>query len=503
MQKTASGDDQDALQSVLRLLATAVKADGIVLYTTAVPLGELLVTDSLPSGLVGKHTMPGRLLGLPEAAGTQEIISTEDLLLPSAITRMLGARPAFVCSMLVTVQDSKNYIFLWWKQHPGKEVNPVNTLRSAQALLEAFMAQSEDAGRLQRVEQQLDAILSNITLGLVFIDSLRGSRLNPIAANILHIAADTQETSQVAAAMQELRASCTVTVIDENDPTTGSARNNISIAEYWISHERGLALRVESHSVGAMTTPERFWVFTDVKPLWESSEKLRTANEQLYANVSQLAAEVERRVQAEAELLRYNVGLRQQNQKLEVAKLESDLLANQDPLTGLSNRRYFHRALNERIDANKVKRDRIAVLFIDLDKFKSVNDTLGHDRGDDLLRAVATTLVKSLRGEDLIARLGGDEFACATTFARELGIDPIIEMSKRVCRALQIPVPSPERTIFVCATIGIAFFPEDAGDAESLLGAADKAMYLGKRRGGNEAVFFGINEKRVHAHQDE
>jgi len=136
------------------------------------------------------------------------------------------------------------------------------------------------------------------------------------------------------------------------------------------------------------------------------------------------------------------------------------------------------------------KNGRVAVLYLDLDKFKAVNDTLGHERGDLLLRTVADTLTKVLRKDDLIARLGGDEFGCAMSLPADRDLSELTSLAMKLAQRLNIPVEGPGETIHVSASIGMAIYPDDAEDAVSLLRAADNAMYLGKRQGGNEVIVF-------------
>ena len=243
--------------------------------------------------------------------------------------------------------------------------------------------------------------------------------------------------------------------------------------------------------MGEANAPGRFWVFTDVKPLWDSSEKLKSANKVLQRNIGLLAEEMQRRMSAEEELRRYNMGLKEQNAELEIGKLQSDLLANQDAVTGLANGRRFRSVLEEVLAEARRDGDRVAVFFLDLDRFKSVNDICGHEQGDILLRRVGEILTASLRRDDVIARMGGDEFTCAVKVQGEEGYADLTATADRLCDALKIDVPAPGQTIQVSASIGIAVFPEDAEDSASLLRAADNAMYLAKRGGGRSLVFFG------------
>jgi diguanylate cyclase (GGDEF)-like protein len=128
-------------------------------------------------------------------------------------------------------------------------------------------------------------------------------------------------------------------------------------------------------------------------------------------------------------------------------------------------------------------------MFIDLDNFKTVNDTLGHDAGDSLLKDVASRLTGMLRDTDLVARLGGDEFVIATSHAEEPGPAGLRLLAERVRDTLQIEVPTQDKAIQVAATIGVAAAPEDGSTIEALLENADQAMYVGKRHGRNAVVF--------------
>lgn len=147
-----------------------------------------------------------------------------------------------------------------------------------------------------------------------------------------------------------------------------------------------------------------------------------------------------------------------------------------DALTGLANRRLFE----TRVDALLARGGRCAVLFIDLDGFKPVNDTHGHAVGDALLRAVAARLGTSTRHPDDAARLGGDEFALLVEL-RQDDADAAGFLARRVLKSLRAPVEINGRTIEVGGTIGIAIGPDAGTDAATLIHAADLAMYEGKR----------------------
>ncbi|WP_148051436.1 EAL domain-containing protein [Inmirania thermothiophila] len=155
-------------------------------------------------------------------------------------------------------------------------------------------------------------------------------------------------------------------------------------------------------------------------------------------------------------------------------------LAYHDPLTGLPNRALFVERLGEAI-ARPRGDSRIAVLFLDLDRFKNVNDTLGHDIGDLLLKAVAERLQGCVRGADLVARLGGDEFTVMLDGlrSRELAAG----VARKIGEVLNRPFVFIEREMYVSASIGIAIYPDDGRDVATLIKRADTAMFRAKEAG--------------------
>jgi diguanylate cyclase (GGDEF)-like protein len=175
-------------------------------------------------------------------------------------------------------------------------------------------------------------------------------------------------------------------------------------------------------------------------------------------------------------------------EELAEQKQRSDYLANHDLLTGLPNRRAFQEELKKRVGFAANSGQTLALLFVDLDRFKDVNDSLGHEAGDNLLQRVADTFGNAMRHDDYVARLGGDEFAVIVELPIEGAREVTSNVAERLRLELQIDVPASHGSIPVGATIGVALYPQDAVDAEGLLHAADQVMYVGKRRGRNRVV---------------
>ncbi|WP_173980046.1 bifunctional diguanylate cyclase/phosphodiesterase [Magnetospirillum sp. UT-4] len=172
-------------------------------------------------------------------------------------------------------------------------------------------------------------------------------------------------------------------------------------------------------------------------------------------------------------------------------------LAYHDALTGLPNRTLLMDRLEHGIAVARREAHRLAVLFLDLDRFKAVNDSLGHDAGDRLLREVAARIVASLRRTDTVARMGGDEFVVLLEPAGPA--DDIARTAEAVIAALDQPVDLGVESVRVTTSVGIAVFPETAEDAVSLLKQADTAMYAAKKGGRNTYRFFaaGMTEKTL------
>ena len=163
-------------------------------------------------------------------------------------------------------------------------------------------------------------------------------------------------------------------------------------------------------------------------------------------------------------------------------------LAQFDPLTGLPNRALLADRFSQMIVQAARRGSKLAVLFIDLDEFKAVNDTLGHAGGDGLLREVAVRLQCAVRTGDTVARISGDEFAIVLADLERPEDAALI--AQKIIDSFGTAVEVEGKEVFVTASVGIAAFPADGADAEALIGAADAAMYRAKQSGRNAYQFF-------------
>jgi PAS domain S-box/diguanylate cyclase (GGDEF) domain len=163
-------------------------------------------------------------------------------------------------------------------------------------------------------------------------------------------------------------------------------------------------------------------------------------------------------------------------------------LAHHDSLTSLPNRMLLRDRISQAISYGRRHNRLVAVLFLDLDRFKRINDSLGHDVGDRLLQVIAERLRKSVRDGDTVARLGGDEFAIALTDVAD--VDDVAKVAHKLLTAINQSIHLNGREYYATASIGISLFPHDGGDVETLLKNADTAMYEAKEAGRNDYRFF-------------
>jgi two-component system CheB/CheR fusion protein len=171
-----------------------------------------------------------------------------------------------------------------------------------------------------------------------------------------------------------------------------------------------------------------------------------------------------------------------------------EFLATHDELTGLPNRSLLMDRLKHAVSQAKRQKNRLAVVFIDLDNFKNINDTLGHDVGDELLRQASDRLQRCVRTSDTLARLGGDEFVAVLN---EVELEEINTVASRIVDFMGASFHIRDKNLFVSASIGISIYPGDGEDSVTLLKNADVAMYRSKDRGRNQYQFFAEEMKVV------
>jgi len=173
-----------------------------------------------------------------------------------------------------------------------------------------------------------------------------------------------------------------------------------------------------------------------------------------------------------------------------LAQQHLEKLAHYDSLTGLPNRALFSNRLNQLLMRSKSGGVQFALLFVDLDKFKQVNDGLGHEAGDIVLQTVAHRMTDIVRGSDTVTRLGGDEFVILLANIdnpRNAGI-----VADKIIQAVRQPIYVPDTECLIDASVGIAIYPQDGESSEDLLRNADQAMYSVKEAGRGDYKYFSV-----------
>ena len=203
-------------------------------------------------------------------------------------------------------------------------------------------------------------------------------------------------------------------------------------------------------------------------------DNLLNKTKELEITKDQLTKDITERIEAENEVKKQKTILHYQ--------------AHHDPLTGLPNRVLFSTRLKQGIQKAKQQQSGLALFFIDLDKFKEINDSLGHEVGDEVLKRVAEQLKISIRREDTLARLAGDEF---TIIMNDLNYpEDASILSRDILNILSEPIQVDEHILYISSSIGISLYPQDAEDAKDLLKYADTAMYRAKENGRNNYQFY-------------
>lgn len=193
---------------------------------------------------------------------------------------------------------------------------------------------------------------------------------------------------------------------------------------------------------------------------------------------------------AEQQLRQTAAELSRDNAELKLSEDRLRYLAYHDVLTGLGNRKYFHERLNQSLEWARSSSELVALMFLDLDGFKQVNDTLGHDTGDQLLKVVAQRLTNSLRSSDIISRLGGDEFTVILPGIPQA--EYAAKVAENILENLSQVFLLEGKNIFVTVSIGISLYPLDGDIEETLIKKADVAMYRAKQLGRNQHQFSNL-----------
>jgi len=217
----------------------------------------------------------------------------------------------------------------------------------------------------------------------------------------------------------------------------------------------------------------------------DTAEACLSAGADDFVPTEELSAQLIQRV------VNHSVERYRMTRHLQMSREQEKYLATHDPFTGLPNRQLFA----DRVEQALAYADRyeqwVGVLFMDLDRFKTINDTLGHAAGDELLRAVVERVALRVRRSDTAARYGGDEFVFLLLNIAHA--EDAARVARNIIRTVGKPYVVEDRTVSITPSVGIAVYPGDGSSAEELISNADMAMYRAKERGGNTYEFFAAN----------
>jgi diguanylate cyclase (GGDEF)-like protein/PAS domain S-box-containing protein len=330
---------------------------------------------------------------------------------------------------------------------------------------------------LERAVREQEAILNATSIGIAFVRDRKVARCNRRFEELFGYGAgeltgkETTLLSMSPEDFEQFRADTLPRLATGETVVTERRARRKDGSEFWCK-VTGRAVDPQMVEQGAI------WICDDI-------------SDQRAARESQEAS----RTQLERVIVERTAALQNMNQVLEaeigerkLAELRAQYLADHDALTNLPNRRLLEDRLTQALALSERNRKQTAVMFIDLDRFKAVNDSAGHAAGDAVLKEVSQRLAKQLRTGDTICRIGGDEFVVVLPqFTR---LSDIAHVSQKIIETVSMPVNFNDQDLSVSPSIGISIFPDDGRDAETLIRNADAAMYHAKETGRANYQFF-------------
>jgi diguanylate cyclase (GGDEF)-like protein/PAS domain S-box-containing protein len=344
----------------------------------------------------------------------------------------------------------------------AKAIDPANTHQGTVWIVEDITERRRRADEVARVLREHEALLSTTSVGIAFVKDRRFVRVNRRYEEMYRYDPGELDGQSVGAiypcAEDFARAEDIYSALARGQTMRRiELRRRKDGSTFW-NRANGRVLDPQNPHKGSV------WTVEDV-----------TAEHEADLRVKQALGELERAVA-------------QRTAELEEAKARAQHLADHDALTGLPNRRLLEDRLRQALALSHRNRKASAVMFVDLDRFKTINDSLGHAVGDALLKEVAARLVRQLREGDTICRIGGDEFVIVLPEVKRSS--DVAQVAQKVIEQLSQPVIVEERELLVTCSIGIAVYPDDGRDAETLIRNADAAMYHAKELGRASYQFF-------------
>ena len=372
----------------------------------------------------------------------------------------------------------------FWCRRTGRALEPGNLAKGYIWLFEDITERKRADGEIRRLVEEQRLILDNATVGIAFARDRQLQRCNPRLEQMF--GCEAGEMLGKGSAMMFDSA-------EEYDASVERMYAQVATGEAYVAE---LQLRRKDGS--------KFWckiVSKAIDPkhpeegaigLFDDITAERAVRESLEA--SRAAAEATRDV-LERAVGERTAELRDANERLQAeiadrmqAETRAQHLADHDALTGLPNRRLLEDRLTQALALSQRNREQTAVMFVDLDRFKNINDSMGHTAGDAVLRDVSERLVKQLRVVDTTCRMGGDEFVVVLPEIRRPS--DAANVAAKILESVRQPFIVEGRELHISASIGISVFPDDGRDAETLIRNADAAMYHAKETGRANYQFF-------------
>ena len=374
-----------------------------------------------------------------------------------------------------------------WLRISGRAFDAANPHAGSVWLADDFTATHEAEERARQAFDEQQMIFDNAAVGILFVRDRMVQRCNRKLAEIFGYP------------QEELagRSTRQFFLSEEDYQSYGAAAFPVILAggtymgESRVRHRDGHAfwVRATGRRVGGQPDSlDATWIFEDVTERHQAEEALLRAHEELEQRV----------VERTAELASANLQLQEEVFERMEAEQRIWHVAHHDSLTGLPNRTLLHDRLEQALAQGQRGRHRVGVMFLDLDRFKSINDTLGHAIGDELLKHVAERLKSVVRAVDTVSRLGGDEFVIVL---HEISsADDVVPVAEKILGALAAEVTIESHQLRATPSIGISIFPDDGDEVFGLMKHADTAMYHAKAAGRNNFQFFArtMNEQAAH-----
>ncbi|HWT55114.1 MAG TPA: EAL domain-containing protein [Rhodocyclaceae bacterium] len=376
----------------------------------------------------------------------------------------------------------------FWARISGRAFDPLQVEAGSVWLVEDITDQKIAAVRVQQALDEQNMIFENAAVGIMFLRNRVLQRCNTKLAEISGYAMDNL-----------IGQSTRIFYFNEDEYlahmhmfSAAIEAGGVYVGEVRVRHASGRPVWVRTTGRRADSSDaedsDMVWIVEDITERRQAQEALAQAHELLEHRVVERTAEL---AQANSQL---------QEEVFERIRAEQRIwhIAHHDALTGLPNRALLHDRLAQVLAQAERSGHRVAVMFLDLDRFKSINDTLGHDVGDELLKSVASRLQQVVRAADTVSRLGGDEFV--VVLPDMLAVEDAERVAEKIVDVLAPAVSIHGHELRATPSIGISLFPDDGADAYTLMKNADTAMYHAKAEGRNNYQFFAprMNERATH-----